>query len=336
MRLEARWQGGSTIKARTATASTCPLVQQVGGKEEDKEWGSQMIQDYGFRIYNPTIGKFLSVDPLTKEYPELTTYQFASNTPIQAIDLDGLEAFFIHGTMSSSTKRWFNQYENDEGKLQLRQHDVTKTLFLLTDNITLNAEFNWGSKFLNWGNGATNNQIDRNRAAKKLTKHVMNNYNKEEGVITLVGHSHGGNVAIQAAKMIRQRLDEEGNASIEIHIITIATPASNGGLYDLENPENSKDAINSHIHIYNTIDKVQTKMANAFSGQEFTRTYDNDFTINYELKGVTTIYGEGLSTDAHSVDYYHPELVEAQVEDITKLKYQAEDEKSKKKTKQND
>ncbi|NJN78024.1 MAG: hypothetical protein HC803_06535, partial [Saprospiraceae bacterium] len=31
------------------------------GKEEDSEWGSQMIQDYGFRIYNPTIGKFLSV-----------------------------------------------------------------------------------------------------------------------------------------------------------------------------------------------------------------------------------------------------------------------------------
>ena len=35
--------------------------------------------------------KFLSVDPLSKKYPELTPYQFASNTPIQAIDLDGLE-----------------------------------------------------------------------------------------------------------------------------------------------------------------------------------------------------------------------------------------------------
>jgi hypothetical protein len=34
----------------------------------------------------------LSVDPLKKDYPELTPYQFASNTPIQAIDLDGLEA----------------------------------------------------------------------------------------------------------------------------------------------------------------------------------------------------------------------------------------------------
>jgi RHS repeat-associated protein len=63
------------------------------GKEEDSEWGSQMIQDYGFRIYNPTIGKFLSVDPLTASYPMLTPYQFASNNPIVNIDLDGLEGF---------------------------------------------------------------------------------------------------------------------------------------------------------------------------------------------------------------------------------------------------
>ena len=61
------------------------------GKEEDKEWGSQMIQDYGFRIYNPTIGKFLSVDPLTADYPYYTPYQFSGNMPIKFIDLDGLE-----------------------------------------------------------------------------------------------------------------------------------------------------------------------------------------------------------------------------------------------------
>jgi hypothetical protein len=33
----------------------------------------------------------LSVDPLTKSYPMLTPYQFASNRPINGIDLDGLE-----------------------------------------------------------------------------------------------------------------------------------------------------------------------------------------------------------------------------------------------------
>ena len=50
-----------------------------------------MIQDYGFRLYNPSIAKFLSVDPLTASYPWYTPYQFAGNTPIQAIDIDGLE-----------------------------------------------------------------------------------------------------------------------------------------------------------------------------------------------------------------------------------------------------
>ncbi len=47
--------------------------------------------DYGFRIYNPAIARFLSVDPLTRSYPWYTPYQFASNRPIDGIDLDGLE-----------------------------------------------------------------------------------------------------------------------------------------------------------------------------------------------------------------------------------------------------
>lgn len=40
------------------------------------------------------------MDPLAPEYPELTPYQFASNTPIESIDLDGLERF--NATHSSS------------------------------------------------------------------------------------------------------------------------------------------------------------------------------------------------------------------------------------------
>ena len=43
------------------------------------------------RIYDPRVGRFLSMDPLTKSYPMLSTYQFASNTPIRAVDLDGKE-----------------------------------------------------------------------------------------------------------------------------------------------------------------------------------------------------------------------------------------------------
>jgi hypothetical protein len=49
-------------------------------------------QDYGNRIYDPRVGRFLSVDPFTAKYPELTPYQFASNSPIANTDLDGKEA----------------------------------------------------------------------------------------------------------------------------------------------------------------------------------------------------------------------------------------------------
>jgi RHS repeat-associated protein len=66
------------------------------GKENDNEVkGNGNQQDYGMRIYDPRLGRFLSVDPLAPEYPWYTPYQFAGNKPIWAIDLDGLEEFFV-------------------------------------------------------------------------------------------------------------------------------------------------------------------------------------------------------------------------------------------------
>lgn len=43
------------------------------------------------RIYNPALGRFLSVDPLTSEYAYYTPYQFAGNSPIAFVDRDGEE-----------------------------------------------------------------------------------------------------------------------------------------------------------------------------------------------------------------------------------------------------
>jgi RHS repeat-associated protein len=61
------------------------------GKELDKETTGTTTYDYGFRIYSPALGRFLSVDPLSKSYPWYTPYQFAGNKPIAFIDLDGKE-----------------------------------------------------------------------------------------------------------------------------------------------------------------------------------------------------------------------------------------------------
>jgi hypothetical protein len=50
--------------------------------------------DYGFRIYNPQLGRFLSLDPLQTKYPWYTPYQFSGNKPISNIDADGREDYF--------------------------------------------------------------------------------------------------------------------------------------------------------------------------------------------------------------------------------------------------
>lgn len=62
------------------------------GKENDNEVkGNGNQQDYGMRIYDPRLGKFLSVDPLSRNFPWNSSYAFAENDVIRAIDLDGGE-----------------------------------------------------------------------------------------------------------------------------------------------------------------------------------------------------------------------------------------------------
>ncbi|RMG77285.1 MAG: hypothetical protein D6707_11325, partial [Bacteroidetes bacterium] len=70
------------------------------GKEDDNEvLGLGRWQDYGERHYRTDLARFFSPDPIIisqKKYPELSPYQFASNTPVQAIDLDGLEPAYFN------------------------------------------------------------------------------------------------------------------------------------------------------------------------------------------------------------------------------------------------
>lgn len=62
------------------------------GKENDDEVkGVGNHQDYGLRIYDPRLGKFLSEDPLRKDYPWNSVYAFAENDVIRCVDLDGGE-----------------------------------------------------------------------------------------------------------------------------------------------------------------------------------------------------------------------------------------------------
>ena len=103
------------------------------GKECDPEtYGSANIYDYGFRIYNPRLGKFLSVDPISKSYPWYTPYQFAGNAPIWAVDLDGLEQAIVI--------RWYNAAGNWTGTAVLSIENTTDRPLGSNNFLYLNLE----------------------------------------------------------------------------------------------------------------------------------------------------------------------------------------------------
>jgi RHS repeat-associated protein len=107
------------IPGRTFSSSS--YRYGFNGKENDNDpkgiEGSQ--QDYGMRIYDPRAGRFLSVDPISNKYPELTPYQFASNTPIAAIDIDGKEAgLYQNGAIGASGTPLSSYFGNEKGREQ--------------------------------------------------------------------------------------------------------------------------------------------------------------------------------------------------------------------------
>ena len=63
------------------------------GKENDNEVkGEGGQQDYGMRIYDPRLGKFLSVDPLAKEYLDIVLAAASEGYEVVNLDVQGEQA----------------------------------------------------------------------------------------------------------------------------------------------------------------------------------------------------------------------------------------------------
>jgi RHS repeat-associated protein len=63
------------------------------GQLKDDELNSSMGTTYAFeyRMYDPRVGRFFSIDPLVGSYPSNSSYAFSENNVIRYIELEGLE-----------------------------------------------------------------------------------------------------------------------------------------------------------------------------------------------------------------------------------------------------
>lgn len=61
---------------------------KYNGKELDRMHGLDWY-DYGARSYDPALGRFTTIDPLTEKYYKLNPYAYCGDNPVNAIDING-------------------------------------------------------------------------------------------------------------------------------------------------------------------------------------------------------------------------------------------------------
>jgi RHS repeat-associated protein len=61
---------------------------KYNGKEHNQELGLDWY-DYGWRNYNPAIGRWMNIDPLAEVYSPLSPYNYTANNPVRFVDYDG-------------------------------------------------------------------------------------------------------------------------------------------------------------------------------------------------------------------------------------------------------
>ncbi len=78
--VDRNWSGGSDYR--------------YGFNEQEQDhdiYGNYNSLIFEYRIYDPRLGRFMSIDPLTRSYPWNSPYAFAENRVIDGIDLEGKE-----------------------------------------------------------------------------------------------------------------------------------------------------------------------------------------------------------------------------------------------------
>jgi RHS repeat-associated protein len=140
---------GMAIKERTWTRAE--YRYGFNGMEKDDELkGSGNSLDFGARIYDSRLGRWMSVDPLMKKYPSLSAYSFVANNPVLFIDIDGRD-IGLNNKMKKSKQHMaaletvrfskiFNTYLEHFGSVSSGDINTAKDGILSRHTINLNAK----------------------------------------------------------------------------------------------------------------------------------------------------------------------------------------------------
>ena len=234
-----------------------------GMESDDEIKGTKNSLDFGARIYDPRAGVWLSRDPMEDQYPYASSYSFALNTPIQAVDPDGNLVLFINGLRmhqsnrdqrhkSNGTNLWsrfswtwawskkgiyerqkagaLRRYWSKRGKNTLEERNVSMDQLFMNQIGDHNAYYTSGSSA--WTSQATDRAAEGRMKAEMFHQDVVDGKIKlaDGETIKIVTHSQGGAHAEGFARQLATYKDGQGNLLYHIEVIYSITPHQSGDM----------------------------------------------------------------------------------------------------------
>lgn len=237
------------------TSQANPTPFGYSGEYYDAETGMIYLRA---RYYDPSTSRFISEDPIRDG---VNWYAYCTGNPVNFVDPSGLAIWLIHGTNLFNKPNPQYTWTNEFREYISEQFDDESV-----------EEGNWSG-----GNSVKVRKEGAEKIYKEIKEYMEENPNEP---IRLIGHSHGGNVAILVTNLLHTDGYEVKN------LVTIATPVReynlNKGVY-----------VGQHVNVYSTIDMVQTMGGSIWNFGAAKRTFsesDTNNLLNYN-KGPIASYG---------------------------------------------
>jgi hypothetical protein len=265
------------------------------------------------------VGRFLSVDPLTKQYPWYTPYQYAGNKPVWKRDRDGLEEEDedakveekeellreeehrehleeLRNALSTPTpeeeaKRyrdfedWLKKSPEERGRLNeeaLKSGRLIQNLNRYVQNGFNAAEDIYGSKDIN----AAMRQFNVRQQQLEINK--ANSQAFEKAITTQLKNENSGQVVRQVTLLVTGQLNGQ-NVSVRIRVDNIA---SNNGILNLYEAKYSVEQITGANFTKTLTPNQQTAFEIFASGTNVNITIRGNNATGLNLPSGTNITGK--------------------------------------------
>mgnify|MGYP003862836571 CR=1 FL=1 len=124
---------GMMMEGRSWTVGSEYRYSFNGMEHDDETAGNDVAVDFGARIYDSRLGRWLSVDPMYKSYPSTSAYSGMGNSPILFLDYQGMEIVPVTTSPNWNQANW-NSMVTEIQKMD--DHNIVKMLWNYYSNST--------------------------------------------------------------------------------------------------------------------------------------------------------------------------------------------------------